>query len=183
MKPNQQGLTLLEVMISVLIFSMISVLIFSILDRSVVFTAKGEKRVRSLEQHYSLTNLVRKQVQGAFITKSTITINTPSDHQFSIITTASIMYPPSTLIVAFYDFDPQTGILYYTERRDFYNLEYGEQFPAIEEMIPLLTSSAPFSLERQEDSNWVTLKLAGKTYTFHPFCIQQDTDNRHATRS
>jgi prepilin-type N-terminal cleavage/methylation domain-containing protein len=185
MKQNQRGLTLLEVMISVLIFSMISVLIFSILDRSAAFTAKGDKRVRTLEQNYNLSSLIRRQVQGAWIDQKQqkAGINQLSDLQISIITTSSIMYPPTTLVIAFYDFDEESGTLFYTERRDFYNQDYNDQFPPIEEMIPLLVTDQPFRLQTTEESNLVSLTLAGKQYTFHPFCLQQDEEIANAPRS
>lgn len=181
MTTNHRGFTLLEVMISVLIFSMISVLIFSILDRSVLFTAKGEEQVRELEQHYNLTLLVRRQVQGAWIDPATKSprLNQLSDQQFSIITTGSIMYPVASLVIAFYEFDPDTGTLYYTERRDFYNPEYTDHFPPQEGMIPLLVTDKPLQLHSEEESNLVTLVLAGKEYRFHPMCSKPLEEDNH----
>ncbi len=181
MTPDQRGLTLLEVMISILIFSMISVLIFSILDRSALFTTKGEEQVRKLEQHYNLTLLVRRQVQGAWIDPATKSpnINQLSDQQFSVITTSSIMYPAASLILAFYEFDPDTGTLYYTERRDFYNPDYNDNFPPQDDMIPLLKTDKPFQLYTGEDSSLVTLVLAGKEYRFYPMCLKQLEDDSH----
>ena len=173
---NQHGLTLLEVMISMLIFSMISVLIFSILDRAALFTTKGEAQVRAIEQQYNLVSLIRRQVQGAWIDTATkkVRLQQPTDQQFSIITTASIMYPSPTLVIAFYDFDPESGVLYYSERRDFYNPDYSDQFPEREEMITLLTTTSAFQLQMPEESSSVSLTFAGEQYTFHPMCIQQE---------
>lgn len=178
MKTNTRGFTLLEVMVSVLIFSMISVLIFSMLDRSFVFTAKGEARVLHLEQQYGLINLLRRQVQGAWFDPKLkkMHLSSETDRQFALITTSSLMFPGSIVVIAFYEFDPNDATLYYTERRDFYNPDYGKEFPPQTEMIPLLTVTDPFSLQADPDSDFVILHFSNREYTFHPLCTKQSED-------
>ena len=177
-KQSQHGFTLLEVMISVLIFSMISVLVFSILERSFVFSSKGEAHVREIEQQYGLINLVRRQVQGAWFDQKLkkIAISSETDNRLALITTSSLMYAPSTLVVAFYEFDPDESILYYTERKDFYNTDYKDMPPEPADMIPLLNVDGLFSLQADPDSDFVTLIYKNREHVFHPFCIQQSKE-------
>lgn len=174
MTRTTNGFTLLEVMISILMFSMISVLIFSMLDRSFVFTAKGEAQVLRLEQQYGLINLVRRQVQGAWLDpkQKKVHLNSENEYQFSIITTSSLMFQGSPLVIAFYEFNPGDATLYYTERKDYYNPDYVDQFPDLEEMIPLLHVPEPFSLQADAESDFVTLFFNNEHYIFHPFCTQ-----------
>ncbi len=178
MKEDINGFTLLEVMISIVIFGMISTLIFSILDRSFVFTEKGEAKILKIEQQNGFIDLVRRQVQGAWVDprRRTTHINSENEQQFSIVTTSSIMFAGSPLVVAFYEFEPSTNTVYYTERKDFYNPDYVEQFPNQEEMIPLLNVDDSFSLQTDENSDFVILFLNNKEYIFHPFCTKQPED-------
>lgn len=174
----QQGFTLLEVMVATLIFSMISVLIFSMLDRSFTFTTKGEERVLAVERHYGLINLVRRQVQGAWYDpqQKKMRISSATEHQFALITSSSMLYGPAALVMAFYEFDPDEAILYYTERRDFYNPDYRDEFPDRDEMIPLLKPEGLFSLQADPDSDFVTLRYGMEAYVFHPFCTKESQE-------
>ena len=178
MKQNQHGFTLLEVMVSIFIFSLISMLIFSILDRSFVFTAKGEARVLEIEQQYGLINLVRRQVQGAWFDQrqKKIQMSSETENRFALITTSSLMYNSSVLVMAFYEFDPRASILYYTERKDFYNTGYSSMPPEVTEMIPLLHVDGAFSLQADPDSDFVVLRYKEKKYVFHPFCTKQSQE-------
>jgi prepilin-type N-terminal cleavage/methylation domain-containing protein len=178
MKQDQSGFTLLEVMISIFIFGLISALVFSILDRSFVFSAKGEARVLEIEQQYGLINLVRRQVQGAWFDqkRKKVHISSETENRFALITTSSLMYSPSVLVMAFYEFDPRDSMLYYTERRDFYNLDYRDEPPATEDMIPLLHIEGDFSLQADPDSDFVILLFKNKKYVFHPFCTEQSQE-------
>lgn len=177
-QPHQQGFTLLEVMIATLIFSMISVLIFSMLNRSFDFTAKGEERVLQVERHYGFINLVRRQVQGAWydLQQKEMQIRNVTENQFALVTTSSLMYGPATLVMAFYEFDPGEATLYYTERRDFYNPDYLDEFPDRAGMIPLLKPEGTFSLQADPDSDFVTLRYGTETYVFHPFCTKESQE-------
>ncbi len=184
MTQNQRGLTLLEIMVSILIFSMISTLIFSILDRSFAFTAKGEARVLEIERHYGLIHLIRRQVQGAWFDQKlkAIQISSETENRLTLTTTASLMHEDSTLVMAFYTFDPTTATLYYTERKDFYNTDYKHEPPSLTEMIPLLTIEEPFSLQADPDSDFVILTYKGQEYIFHPFCTRQSQEFNLETR-
>jgi len=88
-----------------------------------------------------------------------------------IVTTAPLLYPEAGVVAAFYRFDSNEEALYYQEKRDFFNIDYDDQYqPDFEDMHLLLEDAGPLEFGYDEDSNVVQVTFMGEEYEFLPWC-------------
>lgn len=173
----QSGLSLLEVMVALLLLTIASTMIYSMLNRSIFFSDKGEKKSAEIEEHYALVSLLQRQVQSGWYNPRTKKVVIAGEENFLRLATATpFQARPGQVVMAFYRYNPEENTLYYLEKKDFYNADYGELIPDYSEMIALLTAPRGLSLEFDEDILMVTLNYGGQTYEFQPWCTTTATE-------
>ncbi|MFZ5765954.1 MAG: PulJ/GspJ family protein [Thermodesulfobacteriota bacterium] len=169
---RQGGFTLFEVMVAVLLLAMVSTMIYSILNVSITFSEKGEKRILALERKLGLLGLLERQVKCAVYDDRRKEVAMSADDTiFRLTTRAPLLYARAETVLAVYRFDPNSNVLYYLEKRDFYNADYeGDYIPDFEEMTVLIPDSPPLSFSYEEGESAVLIIVDGEEHVFTPWC-------------
>ncbi|OKY73844.1 MAG: hypothetical protein BM485_16345 [Desulfobulbaceae bacterium DB1] len=169
---GQQGFTLFEVMVAVLLLAMVSSMIYSILNVSIKFSEKGEKRIIRIEREQGLLGLLQRQITcGVYDSQTKMVAVAAEDTVLKVTTRAPLLYSQAGTVLAVYRYDPDSGSLYYLEKRDFYNSDYKEDYiPDYESMKILVEKCAPLAFVYEEDSSAVQVIYDGKEYEFTPWC-------------
>ena len=174
----ESGFTLFELLLAVLLLAMVSVMIYSVLNVGIKFTEKGERKIIHMERRLSLVGLLHRQVKSAWYDghKKKVVISSDNDI-FRLVTQVSFFYPAAGVVLAVYRFDPVEGIVYYLEKRDFYNSDYGDEYvPDYEDMQVLLVDVSSFVLEYIVEDRTVRLEFDDQEYEFSPWCREQETN-------
>ena len=88
-----------------------------------------------------------------------------------IVTRAPLLYPHAGVVLAVYRFDSDSATLYYQEKRDFYNVDYEEDYvPDYDEMVVLIEESVPISFSYPDDSSSVVIVYEDMEYEITPWC-------------
>ncbi len=169
---RQGGFTLFEVMVAVLLLAMVSSMMYSILNVSIKFSEKGEKKIVIMERRHALLSLLERQIKSAWYDdRLKQVVITAQDEVFRIVTRSPLLYPHAGTVLALYRYDPDVRVLYYTEKRDFYNIDYDNEFiPEYEDMMVLFDNAPLLTFSYPEDSSMVTISLDEETFEFRPWC-------------
>lgn len=167
-----RGFTLFELLVAILLLAVISVMIASVLGTGIKFSAKGERHILTLERENGFLKLLHSQVRMAcFDDRQRKVMISVKEGLLKVVTRFPLLYRGGGPVLAIYRYDPGNGDLYYTEKRDYYNIDYGEDYiPDFDEMHFLLHTGAPPDLAYDELTKKVTLHFAGKEYEFYPRC-------------
>jgi len=174
---RQMGFTLFEVMVAVFLLAMVSSMIYSILNVSIRFSEKGEKSILLLEREQGLIGILQRQIKNGWYDeqRKEVAIVVADETMLRITTRAPLLYPLAGVVIAVYRYDPDSGSLYYQEKRDFYNIDYGDEYvPAYEDMQILVENCRLLSFSYEENSSSVTVLYDGMEFNFTPWC-QVDT--------
>ncbi|MCB2181679.1 MAG: prepilin-type N-terminal cleavage/methylation domain-containing protein [Desulfobulbaceae bacterium] len=176
---SQSGFTLFEVLIAVLLLAMISSMIYSILNVSIKFAEKGEKKILLMEREQGLLGLLQRQIKSAWYDdKSKQVLINADEERLNVVTRAPLLNPQVGTVLALYRYDPGSATLYYTEKRDFYNIEYADDYaPDYEDMMVLMDNCPPLTFSYPEESSDVTVEYDGSEYEFWPWCQVSSREN------
>jgi prepilin-type N-terminal cleavage/methylation domain-containing protein len=169
---TERGVTLFELLVAVLLLALVSVMIYSVLRVSIDFSEKGSKQILAMEREQSLLALISKQVRSAWYdpTKRQAVISV-KDGVLKIVTKNPLMNKEVGLALAIYRFNSQDQTLYYTEKVDYYNIDYDDDYvPEFVDMIPLLTTGLALDMEYDEEAAKVLLVYGEREYEFTPRC-------------
>lgn len=171
---SQKGVTLFELMVSMLILVLVSAMLYSVLNASIKFSDKGESRITIIEQERSFLDLLRRQVHGIhFDTKQKKLQISAEGNLLKMVTSTSIIERDAGLVLAIYVNDPDEGVLYYTEKVDFYNVDYDDDFqPSPDEMVLLMKEVPGLGLQYAEEDGTLKVTYAGQEYDLFPRCWQ-----------
>jgi len=170
---KQRGFTLFELLVAMLLLAMISVMIYSSLHVGIKFAAKGEKKVLAMEHKYGLLNLLKSQISSAvYDMKKHELMIWADDDSFKLVTRNPYIYEDAGMVLAIYRYDSSERVIYYTEKRDYYNLDYDEQYlPDISDMTLLASDEDSFAVKYDKDIGpEVTFTYREKDYTLVPEC-------------
>jgi prepilin-type N-terminal cleavage/methylation domain-containing protein len=174
-----RGFTLLELLLAVLLVGMISTMVYSVLNVGVGLTDRGEERILFLGRQQGLLNLLHAQIRAAAYDK---TLRGPDilaeGDMLRLLTRQPLDHDFTGLVLAFYRYDHGDRTLYYTEKRDYYNIDYQNDFrPDFVDMRPLLRlapSGGPdaMAFAYDDETFTVTLDYLEKEYIFSPKCTE-----------
>ncbi len=169
---TQKGFSLFEVIIAVLLLAIISSMMYSILNVSLRFAEKGEKHILLLARKQGLIGLLQRQIKNSWYDEQKKKVDIIADDTTLRITTREpLLYPEAGIVVAFYRYDLGSEKLYYLEKRDFYNIDYNENYiPELDEMQILVEQCPPLSFAYGANESSVTVYYRDKEYTFSPWC-------------
>ncbi|MBU4262017.1 MAG: prepilin-type N-terminal cleavage/methylation domain-containing protein [Proteobacteria bacterium] len=176
---REKGFTLIEVMVAVLMLAMVSSMIYSILNVSIRFAEKGDKSILLLEREQGLIGILQRQIKNGWYDEQKKAVDIAADDTMLRITTrAPLLYPLAGVVIAVYRYDLESATLYYLEKRDFYNIDYGDDYlPAYEDMQVLVEDCLPLSFSYTDNSSSVTVLYDGKEFNFTPWCqVETRTD-------
>jgi len=170
--PAMAGFTLVELLIAVLLLTMISAMIYSVLHVGIAFSHKGETRLLSLAREQGFLSLLHQQVNSVLYNQQHREVEISTDNEsLRLITKRPLMYRDVDVVLAIYRFNASDQTVYYIEKKDFYNLDFDEDYlPDFDEMLALISTENDFLLEYDPDNGGVTVEFENSSYTFMPRC-------------
>lgn len=160
-----------------LLVTMVSVMIYSILNVGIQFSSKGDAKILAIERQYGFLNLLKRQVSSALLKdvdkRDEKLLIYADDTLFRIVTRNPFIYRSAGVVLAIYRYDSGSQTIYYTEKRDYYNTDYDEEYvPDFDEMIELARNEESFSISYDEALGpEVILEFRGEEYVFLPKCL------------
>jgi prepilin-type N-terminal cleavage/methylation domain-containing protein len=171
------GFTLFEVLIAMILMAMVAVMIYSVLNVGIKFTDQGGRKILAMERKYAFLTLVQRQVISAVYdgTQRRILMSADDDI-FKVVTRYPFVYPEAGVVLAIYRYSAADKAIYYTEKRDYYNTDYGDDYvPDFKDMTVLAWDEGPFSVKYDADkSPEVLFTYRGQEYSLVPKCADRD---------
>lgn len=166
------GFTLFEVLVAMLMLGMVSMMLYSVLHVSIKMSAKGEKAIYDAARQHGIMRLLHDQVLSAYYDSiARKVLISGQDEILRLVTRAPLRYRNDGVVLAVYRYDKASETLYYTEKRDYFSIDYGEDYvPDFDEMLVLSTRVKPISFAVDEDSQAVSVSYGEQSYTLLPKC-------------
>ena len=170
---SQRGITLFELLIAVVLLGMVSTMIYSVLNVGITFSARGRKHLETLSREKNLLSLLRRQVNGAWYDLRFGRVEiTGGDGVLRIVTRQPLLHRNVGSVLAVYRVNPSEQALYYLEKKDYFNTDYGEKYlPEFSEMEKMYAAEKPVALAYEPGQNRVTVTLGGEAFAFVPKCL------------
>ena len=170
---GQRGITLLELLIAVVLLGMVSTMIYSVLNVGITFSARGEKHLETLSREKNLLSLLRRQVNAAWYdTRFSKVLITGGDGVLRIVTRQPLLHRSAGTVLAVYRVNAAEQTLYYLEKKDYFNADYGEQYlPDFSEMEKMYSADQLVGLAYDPQQSKVTVTLGGEEFAFVPKCL------------
>jgi prepilin-type N-terminal cleavage/methylation domain-containing protein len=172
MSLTDRGLTLLELMVAIVLLGIISTMIYSVLNVGIKFSDKGEKAIQESARKNGILNLLHRQVTTAYYDTIRKKVMVSGDGEvLRVVTRSPLRYRNSGVVLAIYRYDQAEQILYYTEKRDYYNLDYDEEYlPDYDQMLVLSSEVPAVSFKVDEETQMVTFDYGEEEITIQPRC-------------
>ena len=121
----ERGITLLELMVAMVIMAMVSAMLYSVLNFGMSFSRKGEGRAREAGKEHAFLELLHRQVHGAYFDRKQkkVLISTAAN-ELRVVTNAPLLNRDLGIVLAVYLYVPGEDVLYYQEKKDYYNPVY-----------------------------------------------------------
>jgi prepilin-type N-terminal cleavage/methylation domain-containing protein len=170
--PQNRGFTLFELLVAVLLLAVVSTMIASVLSAGINFAGKGEQRILALEREHGFLKLLHGQVRAAhFDDRQRKMLISAGDSILRVVTREPLLYRDAGPVLAIYRYREEDGGVYYTEKRDYFNIDYDEEYlPDFDDMRYLLHAGESPGLAYDEESGAVAVRFAGREYEFSPRC-------------
>lgn len=167
---SQKGVTLIELMVAMLLLAMVTAMLYSSLNLGIKFSQKGEKRLADIEIERSFLNLLHRQVHGAFYDKGQEKVMIEVRRNLlKVVTTTPLMERHAGLVMAIYLYDSGDRVIYYSEKLDFFNIDYGENYsPSPQEMVVLVRDVDDIEWQYDETEARLVLSYLGHDYEITP---------------
>lgn len=175
---SRQGFTLFEVLVAILLLGMISAMIYSVLNAGIRFSDQGGRRLQTIARESGFLSLLHRQVRSALYDsrKRAVAISSDTD-LLRIVTRSPLLYRAGGVVLAVYRFEDGGHQVYYTEKRDFYNIDYGEDYtPGPDEMIDLVTLDESVSVSYDAEAGSVSVEYGDKQYILYPRCMERQKE-------
>jgi prepilin-type N-terminal cleavage/methylation domain-containing protein len=166
----QRGVTLVELMVAMLLLVMVTAMLYSVLNVGIKFSQKGEDRLAVIGLERSFLDLLHRQVHGVWYDQrqKKLLIDAKSN-LLKMVTTSPLVERDAGLVLAVYLYDSAEGVLYYTEKLDFFNVDYDEGYsPAPAEMIVLLRDIDEIDWQYDETDGVLAVSYLGRDYEMLP---------------
>lgn len=173
---GEGGFTLFEILIAMVLLAMVAAMLYSVLNVGIKFTDQGSRKILAMERKYAFLSLVQRQISSAMYSSAEKKILMwADDESFKVVTRSPYVYPEAGVVLAVYRYNQGDRAIYYLEKRDYYNTDYGEEYlPDFTEMSVLAWDEDPFSVGYDpETSPEVVFSFRGEEYTLLPKCTDE----------
>ncbi|MBA3003927.1 MAG: prepilin-type N-terminal cleavage/methylation domain-containing protein [Desulfurivibrio sp.] len=170
---GQRGITLFELLIAVVLLGMVSTMIYSVLNVGINFSARGGKHLETMGREKNLLSLLRHQVNGAWYDlRFGKVLISGGDGVLRIVTRQPLLHRDAGTVLAVYRVNPDEQVLYYLEKVDYFNTEYGEKYlPEFNEMEKMYGAEKSVLLNYEPEKSRVVVSLGGEEFAFFPKCL------------
>ena len=173
---NQAGFSLFELMVAVLLLAMVSVMIYSVLSVGIKFSDKGSRKILEMERRYGFISLLQRQIKSAVydVKKKEILMSGDAE-TFRVVTRNPYIYQSAGVVLAIFRYNSSESSIFYTEKRDYYNIDYDDEYvPEYDDMILLAVDEESFDIQYEQDASpEVTIEYRGEEYTLVPSCADK----------
>ena len=175
---SREGVTLFELLVAMVLLVMVSSMLYSVLDVGIKFSDKGENKLDALELERSLLDLLHRQVHGArYDTRQKKLMITGDGETLKVVTSAPLIERDAGLVLAIYRYDRNDRSLYYTEKVDFYNPDYDNNYePSLNEMTVLARDVDELEVDYDKTEGLVKVSYLGLEHEFVPRCWLPEGD-------
>ena len=166
----QRGVTLIELMVAMLLLVMVTAMLYSVLNVGIKFSQKGEERLAVIGLERSFLDVLHRQVHGVWYDQGQKKLLIEAKRNLlKMVTTSSLLERDGGLVLAVYLYDPGDEVLYYTEKLDFFNVDYDEGYaPAAAEMMVLLRDIEEIDWQYDETDGILAISYLGQDYEILP---------------
>lgn len=174
---GQRGFTLFELLVAMLLLAMVSVMIYSVLNVGIRFSEQGNRHILAMERKFGFLSLLQRQIRSAvYDEKKKKIMMSAGDDIFRVVTRNPYLYEYAGVVLAVYRYSSSERAIYYTEKRDYYNIDYGEEYePAFDEMTLLASDEEGFEVVYDGDAGpEVTFTYQGESYSLVPRCADDE---------
>ncbi len=173
---SEKGVTLFELMVAMMMLVMVSSMLYSVLNAGINFSEKGESRIQLIEQERSFLDLLRRQVHGILYDSKKKQLQIYAEgNLLKMVTSTSIMERDAGMVLAIYVNDPDEGVLLYSEKVDYYNIDYDDVYqPDPDEMVVLMRDVQGLEIQYAEEDGTLKVTYAGLEYELFPRCWQEE---------
>lgn len=170
---GQRGITLFELLIAVVLLGMVSTMIYSVLNVGINFSAKGGEHLNRLARERNLLGLLQRQVtEASYDLRSGKVDISGEEGLLRIVTRQPLLHRTAGVVLAVYRVNPDDQALYYLEKKDYFNVEYGKKFlPDFSEMRKMYAGDRPVALAYDSGKGSVTVGLGEEEFFFFPKCL------------
>ncbi len=170
----QAGFTVFELLIAILMLSMVSTMIYSVLHTGIRFSRQGTDRILAIERRLGLESLLFQQINSAWFEPRTKNVVLAGDgDMLRLVTCYPLLYRHAGVVLAYYRYDPDTERLYYTEKLDYYNIDYDEEYlPGFEEMTVLVEAIHRVSFNVDPETLLATIEIGDTVFEVTPRCAE-----------
>ncbi len=167
---SQKGVSLIELMVAMLLLVMVTSMLYSVLNVGIKFSQKGEERLAVIGLERSFLDLLHRQVHGVWYDRRQKKVMiTANKNLLKMVTTSPLVERNAGLVLAVYLYDPGEEVLYYTEKLDFFNIDYDENYsPDPSEMIVMLRDIDQIDWQYAETDGVLAVSYLGQDYEILP---------------
>lgn len=169
---------MLELMVALLLLGMLSVMIYSMLNVGIKYSEKGTATILTMARRTSFLGLLNEQIGNAFYdAKEKKLMISSEDGVFRIVTRRPFIYRSAGVVLAVYRYNHSERMLYYQEKRDYYNPDYDDKYvPDFGAMVVLARDEPDFQvIYDPESGEGVTVSYQGAEYVFYPRSINEES--------
>jgi len=123
-----------------------------------------------------LLDLLRRQVHGILYDSKKKQLQIYAEgNLLKMVTSTSIMERDAGMVLAIYVNDPDEGVLLYSEKVDYYNIDYDDVYqPDPDEMVVLMRDVQGLEIQYAEEDGTLKVTYAGLEYELFPRCWQEE---------
>ncbi|MBA3015949.1 MAG: prepilin-type N-terminal cleavage/methylation domain-containing protein [Proteobacteria bacterium] len=173
---GERGFSLFEILIATVLLAMVATMLYSVLNVGIKFTDQGGRKILAMERKYAFLSLVQRQTASAvYDVKQRKILMWADEDSFKVVTRSPYVYPEAGVVLAVYRYNEGDRAIYYLEKRDYYNIDYGEEYlPDFTEMSVLAWDEDPFSVQYDPaESPEVVFFFRDEEYALVPKCIDE----------
>jgi len=175
-RQGQRGFSLFEILIAMVLLAMVAAMLYSVLNVGIKFTERGGSKILAMERKYAFLSLVQRQIASAvYDSTKKKTLMWADEDSFKVVTRSPYVYSEAGVVLAIYRYNPGDRAIYYIEKRDYFNTDYGEDYlPDFAEMSVLAWDEDPFAVQYDpETSPEVVFSFRGEDYALVPKCTDE----------
>lgn len=166
------GFTLFELLVAIVLLTMVSGMLYSVLHNGIRFVDRGGEKILAVETSHNLLQLLYAQIVSASFDDRTKNVVLSGDGEtLKVVTCTPLLYRYAGVVLAIYRYNAAERRLYYMEKRDYYNIDYGEDYlPDFSDMVMLADNLDELTMVVDDESKMATISYGALTMAVTPRC-------------
>jgi len=164
------GVSLFELLVAILLLALASGMIYSVMQVGIRFSEKGEAKLLAIAREQGILDLLHQQIKSAWFDQKLNKLGISADQDMlRVVTCQPLVFRTAGVVLAIYRYNETEHLLYYLEKQDYYNTDYGDTYvPEYDDMQLLAKNVVGLTMEFYDKEMKVTIGLEGREYDFYP---------------